>query len=161
MNIHLTVWMALILLGKVVFGAGEPGDAIVGQWLTSEKGARIEIYRAEGNYYGKIVWTKDPTYSANDPEAGQPVRDRNNPDVAKRDQPILGLVLLRDFEYTGDHSWRYGTIYNPKNGKSYKARLFLNQEGSLDVRGYVGVSFLGKTTVWTRYKQIEEAKEQK
>jgi len=146
-----------LLAAKIVCGEGIEGDAVLGQWWTEKKDARIEVFKADNKYAGKIVWVKDPVYPNGDPEAGKPLHDRHNPDVAARDQAILGLKMLRDFEYTGSNSWTRGTIYNPENGKTYKARLSLNKDGSLNVRGYVGVSLLGETTVWTRYEESAAA----
>jgi len=161
MNMRLTLLVALVLMGRVVYGGAEEGDAIVGQWLTSEKDARIEIFRTDGKYDGKIVWLKDPTYPKEDLEAGKPVHDRKNPDITKRDQPILGSTLLSNFEYVGDNHWKNGTIYNAENGKTYKAHLSLAKDGSLKVRGYWGISLLGETTIWTRFDDPAKAQDKK
>ena len=68
---------------------------------------------------------RKPNFSKNDPEAGKPVHDRENPDPAKRDQPIVGLTILKDFAYGGNNKWKKGTIYEPDNGKSYKCQITL------------------------------------
>lgn len=153
MKIRLVLLTVLVLVGKVVCGAEEGGDVIVGQWLTDEKDARIEIFKVDGKYSGKIVWVKDAVYARDDPEAGKPVHDRENPDPAKRDRSMIGLNLLDGFQYAGDKSWTKGTLYNPRNGKTYHANLTLSKDGALKVRGYVGVSLLGETTVWTRFEE--------
>jgi hypothetical protein len=46
-------------------------------------------------------------------------------------------------------SWSQGKIYDPKNGKTYSCKMTL-EGNELKVRGYVGFSLLGRTTVWTR-----------
>jgi uncharacterized protein (DUF2147 family) len=148
-------WTLILLLGGAVQGVAEEADAITGQWLTSEGEVRIDIFREDGKYFGKIVWLKEPVYPDDDPEAGKPVRDRENPDPAKRGRPVLGLMLLSHFEYAGNHRWVCGGIYNPENGKTYRADLSLTPEGALKVRGFVGIRLLGRSTVWTRYKEEE------
>jgi uncharacterized protein (DUF2147 family) len=60
------------------------------------------------------------------------------------------LPILKDFEFTGKSTWENGTIYDPKNGKTYSCYLILQPDKTLKVRGYVGVSMLGRTTIWTR-----------
>lgn len=149
-------WFILVAVAAVVLApttrATDPADAILGQWVSQEGDARFEFYKADGKYCGKVVWLKEPVYSAKDKEAGKPVRDRENPDESKRNEPLVGLTILKDFKYKGNNTWGEGSIYNPDNGKTYSARLRLDGENKLKVRGYIGVSLIGGTTTWTRYQ---------
>lgn len=138
----------------------EPGDAILGLWLTEEDKGIVEIYRETGDdgksrYFGRIVWAKWDYYLEGDPEEGQPVHDRENPDPSLRDRPIVGLVILQNFVYNARKGrWELGTIYDPENGKTYRCTMRLVEdpgvEGGrrLDVRGYVGIRAIGRTTEW-------------
>lgn len=119
-------------------------DAIIGTWLNSSGRGQIEIYKEGNKYYGKLVWLKDP----ND-EKGQPRVDTNNPNNALKNKPLLGLVILRDFKHNGSE-WNGGRIYDPQNGKDYKCWMKLKDSKTLSVRGYIGVSLLGRTEIWTR-----------
>ena len=60
-------------------------DAIVGKWLNGKQTAHVEIYKAEGKYYGKIVWLKEPVYPADDKKgmAGKQKVDRENSGCCK------------------------------------------------------------------------------
>jgi len=129
-------------------------DAIVGKWLNGKQTAHVEIYKAEGKYYGKIIWLKEPVYPADDKKgmAGKQKVDRENPDAAKRNQPILGLAILRDFVFVKDGLWENGMIYDPENGKDYKCKMTLESPDVLNVRGFIGISLLGRTDTWTRVK---------
>lgn len=130
-------------------------DAIVGKWLDGKGKAHIDIYKGpNGKYFGKIVWLKEPVYPADDAKkmAGQEKVDRENPDPAKRKQPILGLTILRDFVYSNDKLWESGRIYDPENGKDYKCKMTLKSPDALDVRGFIGFSLLGRTENWIRVK---------
>ncbi len=121
-------------------------DAIIGYWYTENNKSLVKIYRAvNGKYYGKITWLKEP-YE----EDGSPKVDDENPDPAKRNQPIIGLLILKGFTYDGDNEWSGGTIYDPENGKTYKCYMKLTTPEILDVRGYIGVSLIGRTTRWIR-----------
>ncbi len=82
--------------------------------------------------------------------AGQPQVDRNNPDPDLRTRPALGLQLLEGFGYSGGNVWKGGTIYDPGNGKLYKCKMTLTDPKRLEVRGFIGISWLGRTEVWTR-----------
>ena len=68
-----------------------------------------------------------------------------------RTQAIVGLVILKGFEFTGK-AWEDGTIYDPKSGKTYSSTIKMKKPNELDSRGYVGISLLGRTTTWTKVK---------
>jgi uncharacterized protein (DUF2147 family) len=127
-------------------------DAVAGMWLTKEGKARVEIVKNGDVYDGKIVWLKEPQYPADDAKGmgGQTKVDRENPDPALRTQPIIGLSLVRGFKYAGDNVWTDGTIYDPESGKTYSCKMTLMMDGTLRVRGYVGISIFGRTEIWTR-----------
>jgi uncharacterized protein (DUF2147 family) len=61
----------------------------------------------------------------------------------------VGTVILKDFKYSGK-TWEDGTIYDPKNGKTYSCIIKAKGLNNLDIRGYIGISLLGRTTNWTR-----------
>jgi uncharacterized protein (DUF2147 family) len=147
-------WGLVVLVLAATNAYAQNGDAIVGKWLNGEKTAHVDIYESGGKYFGKIVWLKEPVYPADDKKgmAGKEKVDRENPDPAKRSQPVLGLLILRDFVFKNNNSWEQGRIYDPKNGKDYKCRMTLKTPDALDVRGFVGFSLLGRTDNWTRVK---------
>jgi uncharacterized protein (DUF2147 family) len=144
------------LLVPMLGYAADP-DAIVGVWTTDKEKSKVEIFKQNDNYYGKIVALKEPLYPA-DPKHpdfmagrdGQPKVDARNPDEALRSRPIIGMELMRGFTYGGDDVWSGGTIYDPESGKTYKCKLTLASPKELKVRGYIGISLLGRTTTWTR-----------
>jgi uncharacterized protein (DUF2147 family) len=124
-----------------------PGaDAIVGVWKNSSGKGHIQIYKQDKKYYGKIIWLKD----ALDAE-GNPKTDKKNSDPEKRNASLLGMVMLRDFSYNNGE-WDGGRIYNPSDGKEYKGRMKLKDTKTLTVRGYMGISLLGKSDTWSRIK---------
>ena len=69
-----------------------------------------------------------------------------------RSTPLLGYRMLKDFIYSGDDEWTEGTIYDPQNGSTYSCTIKMKKDGSLDIRGYIGVKALGRTDVWKRSK---------
>ena len=64
------------------------------------------------------------------------------PNMVALDDQIESNKPLDDDEYED------GTIYDPKNGKTYSCIITRNGK-KLDVRGYVGFSWIGRTTTWT------------
>ena len=74
----------------------------------------------------------------------------NNPDLNLRKKPVLGLEIVKGFAYAGDSKWVDGKVYDPKNGKTYSGKMTLVSPNQLNLRGFIGISLLGRTTTWTR-----------
>ena len=125
------------------------GAAALGLWSTESGKSRVEIFDCAGKLCGKIVWLKEPL-----DDKGQEKVDRENPDEAFKSRKILGLPLLSDFVSDGDsgRAWTDGRIYNPEDGQTYKCNMELQEDGTLKVRGYVGLPLFGKTQIWTSAK---------
>ncbi len=140
------VFAVLSFLTMSFLSAGNPDD-VVGTWLTGSGKGKVQIYKEGSQYFGKIVWLKEP----NDPKSGQPKVDKSNPEARKKSHPLLGLVNLSNFRYAGDNVWEDGKVYDPENGKEYSCKMTLRGD-KLDVRGYIGFSLLGRTDTWQRVK---------
>ncbi|MBC8043320.1 MAG: DUF2147 domain-containing protein [Rhizobacter sp.] len=117
---------------------------VVGKWWNQEKTSQVQIYKSGEKYYGAIAWIKDP----ND-EKGVPKTDIFNPRESERTKPLMRLVILRDFVKENDTFWSGGKIYDPRDGKTYSCNMTL-KGNELDLRGFIGFSFIGKTNTWTR-----------
>jgi uncharacterized protein (DUF2147 family) len=71
-------------------------------------------------------------------------------DGDRKDKPIEGMTIIWDVQ-KDDDVWDGGKILDPKNGKIYKVKLTLTDNGQkLDVHGYVGFALLGRSQVWER-----------
>lgn len=127
--------------------------AILGEWINEKKTVSILLYMENDKLQGKVVWL----LKTHDKEGNLKI-DKNNPDEKLRNQPIMGLIVLKDFERSKNNLWDKGLIYDPKTGKSYKAYLSLKDENTLSVRGYVGFSVFGKTILWERNKLVVDKK---
>jgi uncharacterized protein (DUF2147 family) len=121
-------------------------DAIVGVWLNKDKDAKIQIYKKGNEYFGKIVWLLNPK-----DESGVDKKDKENPEDKLKSRQIFGLEILKDFKYnSGDKQWDGGKIYDPKSGKTYSCKITIKDKSSINVRGFIGVSLLGRTDIWTK-----------
>lgn len=153
-----TAVLLILFCSGPLFAEGDAGaDQILGYWYTDKQEAKVEVTKKDGKFYGKLIWLKEPKYEADDPEAGVEKHDRENPDASLKSRPILGLEILKGFTYAGNNHWQNGTIYDPESGKTYKCKMWIEEKGKLNVKGYVGVSVLGRTTLWTRATQEEPA----
>jgi uncharacterized protein (DUF2147 family) len=150
----ITLAAALLLALPGALAGNEPADAILGVWLTEEgdKGGRahVEIRRQGETFVGRIVHLEEPNFPPGEERAGQPKVDLENPDPELRERPILGLRILEGFRFDDRGRWSGGTIYDPANGRTYRAEITLRSRDRLDLRGYVGIRMFGRTTTWKR-----------
>ena len=117
----------------------QPTRHINGIWATENNEAHVELCKKGGEIFGRFVrFLHEP------PHGGL---DLKNPDPSRRQQPLGGRFFIRNFEFDNGR-WRHGRIYNPDNGREYKADLELT-EGILNVRGWIGFRWLGRTVQWS------------
>ena len=68
----------------------------------------------------------------------------------KKGKPVIGMTILTGMKRTGDE-YAGGEILDPANGKTYRCKVWTIDGGKkLNVRGFIGVSLLGRTQVWVR-----------
>ncbi len=136
--------LSIFLVARTLASSQTKDPLELNLWYNEEKTAKIRIFKGDDDrFYGKIVWLKIPEVG------GKPKLDLHNPDKAKRNDPIYGLLLLRGFKKDRAYEYGDGTIYDPKNGKTYSCKI-THRDGKLDVRGFVGFSLFGRTTTWTK-----------
>lgn len=143
------MYKLLLVLVSMIFlsGAGWNSEDICGVWLNQHQDAKVKIYNSKGKYYGMIVWLKTPI----DPETGKAKLDKHNPDKSLRTRPIQNLEILKDLKFDADdHIWTDGDVYDPKSGNTYSLTCKLKTKDIMELRGYMGVSLLGRTDIWTR-----------
>ena len=127
--------------------AGKPAaPAEVGLWQTiSDKDGKPEGYiriRQVGDELRGVIERGMPSDDPNDICTKCP-GDRKN-------QRMLGLTIITGLHRQGDH-WAGGEILDPKNGSLYRCRIRAIDSGRrLEVRGYIGISLLGRTQTWLR-----------
>jgi uncharacterized protein (DUF2147 family) len=142
-------WLGLAVL-TVLFASNALAQetSAVGRWTTIDDETKkpksvISIYEENGKLFGKI----EKLYLEPN-EVQNPVCDKC--EGALKNQPIIGMVIMRDLK-KDDDEWTGGTILDPANGKTYKCKIALEQKGKkLKVRGYIGMSLLGRTQHWVR-----------
>nr|WP_121271490.1 DUF2147 domain-containing protein [Pedobacter schmidteae] len=137
----------ILLLTAISFaGLAQNKDAILGKWINSSGEAHVDITKKGDKYYGKIVWLKEPK-----DEKGAVKTDVKNPDETLQARPILGLEILKNFIFE-DGKWTDGKIYDPKSGKTYSCNMTLKGNDVLNMRGYIGISLIGRSETWKRVK---------
>ena len=139
---------AAVLAAGLALPALAASDSPVGKWKTIDdktgkpKGV-VEITEANGVLSGKIVG-RFP--KPGDPE--NPVCDKC--EGAKKNKPIVGLVFLEGLKKDGDE-YTGGKILDPESGDVYDSKLKVIEGGKkIEVRGFIGVSLLGRSQTWVR-----------
>ena len=138
-----------IALPVLLFASTALAEAsAVGRWTTidDETGkpkSVVTIWEEGGKLFGKIE------------KLFRPPDEDQNPlcvecDGELKDKPIVGMTILRDLE-KDDDEWSGGTVLDPANGKTYSCTLEVQDGGkTLKLRGYLGISLLGRTQYWKR-----------
>lgn len=118
----------------------------VGDWRTvDDKTGKpksiVRIYEEKGEFFGKVEKIIDPARAAR--KCDKCTDDR-------KDQLIAGMLILRHMKKNGDE-YTGGDILDPDNGKVYSCKMKVKDGGKiLSVRGFLGISMLGRSQTWTR-----------
>jgi len=148
MKILVSSLVLLIGLGWAVCAAADTSSP-AGLWKTvddktGKERSYVRIMENNGVFEGKVekLLNRQPD---DDPDhlcrkcAGE-----------RKDKPILGMTILWGLKKEGDQYTR-GEILDPKNGKIYRAKMKLLDGGKkLEVRGFIGISLLGRSQTWWR-----------
>ena len=127
-----------LLFGSSHAVAQTDADAIVGVWLNQAKDGYVQVYADNGEYFGLI--------------AGAPEDSARRDESKPGEKNLLGMRILKNFSYDGDGLWQGGTVFDPDNEKTYSSKMWLVDENTLKLRGFIGISLLGRTVVWTRIR---------
>lgn len=115
-----------------------------GFWQTEDKSVlELKPCPKAGQLCGYISWSK---------EGGT---DEANPNKAQRARPICGLLILELHQFDGK-AWKDGWVYEPTDGKTYKAAL-RERDGKLFLRGFIGNEMFGETETWTPVPNFKQA----
>ena len=133
---------------SLALAAGSP----VGKWKTiddetNKASGHVEIYKSGNAYFGKVVkMIKDPE----DTKCSKCTGVRHN-------QRILGMKPLWGMQDTSTGNlYAGGRILDPLSGNIYNSKAKLSADGRrLSMRGYIGLSLLGRTQVWIRESNKE------
>lgn len=116
-------------------------DKIIGIYWAPDKDVRISMYKKDGKFFGKSVFSKTPS-----------LKDVHNPDPALRNRVVLGMDVFYDFVYDEENNeYINGKIYNPQDGNIYSAKMWMDGE-TMMLKGYIGLPVFGITKAFERYK---------
>ena len=138
--------LLILFLISVSNAFGQSENEILGTWYNTEKSAQIEIVKIGSEFRGKIVKLENAA------DYLTPPLDAKNENQKLRTRPIHGLTILNGLKYS-DGIWKEGKIYDPNTGKTYSCEVSLKNQSVLEVKGYLGFSWIGRTVEWIKVKK--------
>ena len=111
----------------------DEAEKIVGIWFTDDKTSKIQIYKNENQYFGKIIW----------------MASKASKEELKI-KPKVGYQIFKKFTFEGKNVWSGGQVSDPRSGMTVSGKMTLKDENTLNVRGYVGAPMFGKTVILQR-----------
>jgi uncharacterized protein (DUF2147 family) len=148
--LSLVLYAGALVLGTLVICNTGHASELSGEWATHGNAAHVRIERCATDrdlLCGLITWLWEPIDAK-----GEPLRDAQNPDPNLRKQPVIGLSLLKVFRYAPSGEAMNGQIYNPENGRTYRASLRLRNPDVLEVTGCL--LFVCDTQIWRRVESL-------
>ena len=146
-----TIIVLTLLFAGIAIYAQSKVDKITGVWLNHLGNAKVEIFKREGKFFGKIVWFDIPN--------GRDInlaKDKNNPDPSLRGRNILELVIMTDLVYENG-VWIDGKLYSPEKGQTVDCKLEISDDNqTLYVKASKG--FFPKTLKWKRVDKKQDDK---
>jgi len=136
---------SIITLFVLLFSITINSQTIFGKWEnrdedTGEVNSIVEVYEKDGKAYAKII---EITETIRRDDLCTKCEGEN------KGKPILGMDILTGLTKT-DNKWTNGKILDPKRGQIFDCTISLQEKNKLKIRGYLGVSFLGRTVYWNR-----------
>ena len=134
-----TVTVLLFLAASLAGASASAPSGVMGDWMSPNKSI-VRVYPCGGSVCLKI--------SKLSSEAPNKV-DAKNPKSELRNRPLCGLNISTDFHQVDASHLEKGHLYDPESGRTYSGTIVADGD-QLNLRGYIGISLLGRTEIWHR-----------
>lgn len=135
--------LLLLFLGCIQMNA----QSVLGKWKTiDDKTGKaksiVEVYESNGKVFGKVIEILD---------AEKRDKKCDKCEGADKNKPVLGMLIIKGLSKDGDE-YNGGKILDPETGNLYKCFIKLDNKDRLLVRGYMGISLIGRSQTWNRVR---------
>ena len=122
-------------------------QSVLGKWKTIDDKTGMEksivlVYEENGLIHGKVIEIFD---------AQKRNRVCENCTGSLKNKPVLGMVFMKNLKKDGNE-FNDGVVIDPESGKEYSCYITLENSETLKIRGYMGISLMGRTQYWKRHK---------
>ena len=141
-------YLAFFLCAFHLSSQAQSLDPVIGVWKTinektNQPSSLIKIEEVQGLLEGTVIKT------FNTP-GQEPLLVCALCEDERKNQPIVGMKIMKGLKKDQHGAWSGGTILDPKEGKIYKVKLSSDDGKKMEVRGFIGISLIGRTQVWNR-----------
>ena len=133
----VTLLLFQLSFSQTIFGKWKTIDDITGK----EKGV-VEIYEFKGKVYGRVIEIFE--------ESKKHVKCEKC-DGEEKNKPVMGMNIIKGLT-KDDDVYNGGKVLDPKIGKWYHCKIFLDGKDKLIIRGYIGIPLFGRSQTWIRQK---------
>ena len=109
---------------------------------SNEPACILELYEEDGKINGKLLKILKSDTKQKNPMCVNCTDDR-------KDKPVIGMEVVRGLSKKGKY-WSGGRLLDPHTGKTYKCYIEMIDKDKIKVRGYIGISLIGRTQYWYR-----------
>lgn len=139
-RVLFSAFVTLQLIAVSAFAASPIGSWKTIDDKTGQVKSIVKIYASSGTLYGRVIKLFPGALTVCSACSGN-----------LKDKPILGMTVMYGLKQSqsNPNEWTGGNIMDPKTGKVYRCTITVSNDGrTLNVRGYVGISLLGRTQTW-------------
>jgi len=130
----------LLALGlALVLGEAQAADGPTGTWRMANGKVTVRVSKCGAGLCARVVALKKPR-----DDKGKPRTDKENPNPALRQRPVIGLTVLSNMKASGEGRWS-GIIYNPDDGNTYSSAIQITGPSTMRVNGCVAGVFCKST----------------
>lgn len=140
----LVLALMIAALSMASLARAQAPDDILGIWETEDGGLKFEMFDAGSEYQARLLYGQ----YVMEPDNVTFMKDTKNPDEALRSRSLKHVTVLRGLTWQNGE-WVGGSFYSPRDGTTYSCNAKV-VDGQLHMRGFIGISLLGRTIVLRR-----------
>lgn len=141
------LFLILIILSNFSHTPKSANEQLVGVWQCYSYDIRVNVF-LENNEINARLLSFPCSHKVKMPLKDH--KDIHNPDRSLRERSLLNIFILSGLKYETDNKWSNGSVYLPMTGQSLKATIIKISDHQVEIRGFLGFEFIGKSLTFNR-----------